>query len=230
MDTDLAQQAITCALAGEWKKALELNKQILKDTKNDIDALNRMARAYVNLGEVRSAKKIAEKVLKIDPFNTIALKSLKKWKGLKAGETKPSAPTDETFLEEPGKTKILSLLHPGAQAVLAKLDSGNEVRLIPHSHRVSVVTDDGKYIGRLSDDIAARLRNLISMGNRYKVLIKSIDESGVKIFIRELSRGEKVANVPSFSTEKIEYVSFTPPELVHKKDGDTTDVEEEEEE
>ena len=229
MDTDLAQQAITCALAGEWKKALELNKQILKETRNDVDALNRMARAYFNLGEIRNAKKIAEKVLKIDQFNSIAFKSLKKWKGLKASDVKPSIPSDETFLEEPGKTKILTLLHPGAQAVLAKLDSGSEVKLAPYSHRVSLVTDDGKYIGRLSDDIAARLRNLIRMGNRYKVLIKSIDEGGVKIFIRELSRGEKVTNVPSFSAEKIEYVSFTPPELVHKKDEDSL-VEEEQEE
>jgi hypothetical protein len=29
---------------------------------------------------------------------------------------------------------------------------------------------------------------------------------------------KKLADIPSFSSEKIEYISFTPPELVHNKE------------
>ncbi len=219
MDTDLAQQAIAQALSGDWVKALELNKKILKENKGDVDALNRMARAYAELGDIKKAKETAEKVIKLDPFNNIATRALKKWKGLKSGSTDASGPSSaQAFLEEPGKTKMLPLLHLGPTSIVAKLDSGDVVELSPHRHRVSVNTKEGKYIGRLADDIAARLRKLIQAGNEYQVLIKSIDDDGVTVFIRETKRADKIASIPSFSSEKIEYVSFTPPELVHKKD------------
>ncbi|MEK7112986.1 MAG: tetratricopeptide repeat protein, partial [Patescibacteria group bacterium] len=81
MDIDLAQKAVAQALAGNWKEAVKLNHEILKKDPKDVDALNRMARAYAELGNTKRAKGLVEKVLKIDPFNTIASKALKKWKG-----------------------------------------------------------------------------------------------------------------------------------------------------
>lgn len=219
MDEELAQKAVSAAISGNWEIALKLNKVILKENSKDIDALNRLARAYAELGEMDQAKKVAKKVLKLDPFNAIASKSLEKWKKLRKGETIVSGPSSaQAFLEEPGKTKIVTLLHLGDKKVIAKLDSGDEVRLNPASHRVSVIAMDGKYIGRLSDDLSARLRKLIKYGNEYQVFIKSIEKDTVKIFIKETKRAEKLADIPSFSSEKIDYISFTPPELVHKKE------------
>ncbi len=40
----------------------------------------------------------------------------------------------------------------------------------------------------------------------------------MKVFIREVKRPNNYFNVPSFTSEKIDYISFTPPELIHKKD------------
>lgn len=246
MRDDLVQKAVAAALAGGWEEAIKLNKQILKKEKKDVEALNRLARAYAEQGSTTKAKRIAKRVIKIDPFNKIALKSLEKWKKLEKGKTIVSGPSSaEAFLEEPGKTKIVSLLHLGASGILAKLDSGDEVKLNPHKHRVSITTLDGRYIGRLSDDVAARLRKLIRLGNEYQALIKSVtlqapltakqqallnpkgqalltkptDSQDVKIFIRETKRAEGLKDVPSFPTEKINYISFTPPELVHKKEN-----------
>lgn len=229
MDIDLAQKAISAALAGNWKEAIKLNKQILKDNSKDVDSLNRLARAYSETGNIKKAKALAEKVLKLDPFNKIAEKALKKWKGVRAGEIfSVNVSGGEAFLEEPGKTKILPLIHIGAPTVMSKLDPGEEVRLTLGSHRVSVVTPEGKYIGRLPDDLSARLRQLIKMGNEYQVLIKSVDPENVKVFIREVKRSEKLGDISSFPTEKIEYISFTPPELVRKKEPGPLDVEDEE--
>jgi len=220
MNDNLAQDAISLALSGDWVTAQQINKEILKKDPKDIDALNRLSRTYAELGDLIKARKTAKKVLKADPFNTIAIKSLEKWKGLKKGETYTSKPTSaRIFLEEPGKTKILSLLHPGSAKVLGKLDSGDEVKFNNRSHRVSVVSASGEYIGRLPDDLSARLKKLIRYGNEYQVFIKSIDKREVKILIREIKRSMKISEIPSFSTEKIDYVSFTPPELVHKKDN-----------
>ena len=229
MKDDLAQKAVSLALSGNWEDALLVNKKILQDNLRDVDALNRQARAYAELGKLSKAKACAKKVLKIDPFNTIALKSLEKWKELKRGEALTSTPTSpQTFLEEPGKTKILSLIHLGDYKVIAKLDSGDEITLNTRSHRISALSNDGKYIGRLPDDLSARLKKLIKLGNEYIAFIKFANTKEVRVFIRETKRARKLADIPSFSTEKIEYVSFTPPELVHKKEIYENEAEEEE--
>ena len=226
----LTQDAISAALSGDWEKAVTINKNIIKKDPNDTDALNSLSRAQAELGEFPAAKKIAHSVLKIDPFNSIASKALERWKGLKKKDAYSSRPSNaHVFLEEPGKTKIVSLMHLGGTKVVAKLDCGDEVKLNHHSHRVSINTVDGKYVGRLSDELSARLRRLISLGNEYKAFVKSADKKDVKVFIREVKRDKKLYDIPSFPTEKIEYVSFTPPELVHKKDEITIENVEEEE-
>lgn len=231
MNTDLAQEAISEALKGNWKKAIELNLQILKNEPENIDALNRLARAYAETGNLAKARATAQKVIKIDPYNAIAQKALQKWKGLKKGDTYASSPSSaQIFLEEPGKTKIISLLYLGSQSVLSKLDAGDEVRLNTHSHRVSVMTLDGKYIGRLPDNLSARIRRFIQLGNSYKAFIKSADKESVKVFVRETKRTAALSDIPSFPTEKIDYISFTSPELVHKKEELQNLVEEEIEE
>ena len=81
MDLDLAQKAVTHALAGHWKEAVKLNNEILKKDPKDVDCLNRLAKAYAETGNIKKAKSITEKVLKIDSFNSIAAKALKKWRG-----------------------------------------------------------------------------------------------------------------------------------------------------
>jgi hypothetical protein len=67
-------------------------------------------------------------------------------------------------------------------------------------------------------------------GNKYSVHIKSTAKEEVKVFIREIKRAEKLIDIPSFSSEKIDYISFTPPELVHKKGNIVVAKEEDEEE
>ena len=227
MDFDLTQKAVALALRGNWEEAIKLNKQILKDSPSDTDALNRLARAYAESMQIDEAKKTAEKVLKIDPFNRIAMKSIKKWKGLKIDSKNQNVNKSTTnghtlqnvFLEEPGKTTICSLLFPGDSKTIASLDCGDEVFMSPTNHRVSINNSEGKYVGRLADDLSARIRKFLKTGNEYRVFVKSIDDLSVKVFIKEIKRAEKLEDQPSFPTEKIEYATFTPPELVHKKEN-----------
>jgi tetratricopeptide (TPR) repeat protein len=227
MDTSAVQTAISAALSGNWEKAVKINLEIISHNAEDVDALNRLARAYWELGKIPDASHITQKVLKIDPVNPIALKCAEKWKSAEGNGAHISNPSStETFLEEPGKTKLITLLNLGDSKIFTNLDPGEEVKLLSYAHRVSINTLDGKYIGCLPDDLAARLRNLIKMGNKYQVLMKSVDPKEIKVFIRELERGPKAQDIPSFPTEKIDYVSFTPPELVHKDTPDTTSPEE----
>lgn len=219
MDISLAQKAISFALHGEWEEAIKANLEILKLSPNDVDALNRLAKAYAEVGRGNLAKDTSQKVLDIDPINPIALRCLDKWKSTKFEVTPQNKPTNtqrHEFIEESGKTKLVLLLHPGETSLLATLDSGDEVKLLTHPHSVSVLTIDDKYIGKLPDDLAARLRTLIKSGNKYQTLIKSVIGKDVTVFIKEIEKSESLKNSTSFPTEKIEYVSFTPPELVHK--------------
>jgi tetratricopeptide (TPR) repeat protein len=216
MDNTLAQNAISFALAGDWEEAASTNLQIISQNSQDTDALNRLARAYAELGKIEKAREALKKVLSIDPVNPIAKRCLDKLKGVKKSDIKTGRTTSaESFLEEPGKTKILALLCPGDSSVIASLDSGDIVKLLAGSHRVSVTTLDGKYIGRLPDDLGVRLANLIKAGNKYEALIKSTGPKEITVFIRETEKGD-ANDAPSFPSEKIDYVSFTPPELVHK--------------
>jgi len=228
MSEELAQEAIELALAGNFSKAIEINLKILKEDSKNVDALNRLARAYSEIGKIPLAKKTSSKVLKIDPFNPIATKSIAKWSEIKKGRSFSSAYSKaETFLEEPGKTKVVSLLHLGDSKILVKLDAGDVVELDFHSHRIGVTTLEGKYVGRLPDDLSSRIKKLVSLGNQYRAYIKSADKKEVRVFMREVARSPKLVDVPSFPTEKIDYVSFTPPELVHDKREIETPEEEE---
>lgn len=185
MNIPSAQEAISQALSGHWETALEINRQILHHDPNDIDSLNRLARAHFELGNISMAKISAKKALKIDPANSIAIKSLKKYKKTKNNSKNPSRKhINDSFLEEPGKTKLVTLIHPGDSKVTNSLYSGDVVKLLTYPHRISVTTEEGKYIGRLPDDLAAKFRHLIKIGNKYEAYIKSAEETIITIFIK----------------------------------------------
>ena len=220
MEMSLAQKAINLALHSEWNEAIKINLEILDLSPHDVDSLNRLAKAYAETGKIDEAKKTAQRVLKIDPVNPIATRCFEKWQSVKNGSihAKNSA-SPESFLEDPGKTKIVTLVKLGSNQVIAGIDSGDSVKLLSHPHSISVVTGNNKYIGKLPDDLAARINKLMKSGNKYEVLVKSANTKEVAVFIR--------SDAFSFPSEKIDYVSFTPPELVHRDVPIMSDVEEE---
>jgi len=227
---NLAQEAIQAALKCEWEEALEINKRIIKNNPKDLDALNRLAKAFIETGDVVKARKTAQKVLGVDPTNNIAINSLEKWKKLTKKDSSKSNKKHglEFFIEEPGKTKIVDLIHLGSEKNIGEVDTGDEVKIALGKHRVSVLSEAGSYLGRLPDDISSRIIKLSKAGNVYRAFAKSICPREVKIFIREVERSQRVKDIPSFSTEKINYISFTPPELVHKKEDYVIQIADEE--
>lgn len=231
----LAQIAIRAALQGNWVDAEKSNKQILKDNPGDVDALNRLARAQAELGKIPTAIATYKKAIKLDPYNGIARRALERLPKLKKSGKKGKDSGDHivetAFLEEPGKTKTISLIHLGDEAVINNLDAGNPVNLAPHAHRVSVETEEGKYIGRLPDDLSRRIIKLTRAGNEYKALVRSVNDDKVKIFIKERKRAPQLADIPSFpGSDQGKYVSFTSPELVHDGRPEVSTLEDEDEE
>ncbi len=196
----LKDQAIKAALNQDWPLAIEINHQILA-SQSDIPTLNRLGFAYMQLGDTQKAKDAYNQVLEIDKYNPIATKSLEKLKQFKAehvnGHTKPQK-FITTFIEEPGKTKTITLVRPANHDILLTLNPGFPVTLTGKKHRVVVETDTGKYIGCLPDDIGHKLGRLIGLGYSYQAIIKSANHKSVSVFIKEISRSKKGRNLPSF--------------------------------
>lgn len=201
MDGDLAHQAIQAAIKGEWKTAETLNRRILNTSPEDIEALLRLANASRQLGKIKEATTLYEKILKVEPHNLFASRAMERIKKVKRGINLAQHALTNSFLEEPGKTKTVLLVYVAPTRILASLDTGEPVDLVARPHRISVTTENGVYIGRLPDDLSARLLGFIKGGNEYEAAIKSVNGNRVQIFIRETKRSPKFAITPSFPSD-----------------------------
>lgn len=192
-----SNQAIAATLSGNWDQAIELNKSILKENPNDVEALNRMALAYMIIGKQKSAKSAYQKVLELDPLNSIAIKNLQKLRGDSDNGGPINLQVNNIFLEENGKTKVVDLINLAQSEVLLSLQTGQSVDL--SVKRLKIFISHGKkYIGVLPDDIGKRLIKFINGGNKYEVFIKSSANQTCTIFIREVKRVSKFKDQPSF--------------------------------
>lgn len=203
--------AVSAALSQDWKEAIRVNTAILKANKNDIDALTRLAYAYVKTGQFILAKKTYEKVLAIDEYNQIAQKNLAKLSQMKKKNIKNTDRVQVSpmiFLEEPGKTKIAECIHTAPSQVLSSLSAGQEVMLKQKNHCVEIRSLQNTYLAALPDDLSFKLNKLISAGNTYQAVVKSVDKNSLKVIIRELTRGKRFANQPSFISTT-SYVPFS---------------------
>lgn len=208
----LYQKAIDAALDSRWEDALKINKKIIKSDPQNVDALNRQAKAYIELGKTNLAKKYYALVLKIDPYNPIALKNLKIIKSLKPNGQSGNWPrqrrdgrTDchsklspSLFLQEPGKTKMVNLLKVAEPQKLSHLFCGMKVEMAVKNRKITIVDGGGNYLGVLPDDISYRLLKLSKGGNKYELFVKSIKVNGLSVIIKEVFRSKRFKNQPSF--------------------------------
>lgn len=204
MSSDLATQAVNFALTNNWQEAIKTNLLILKENPKDVEALNRLAHAYKETSQVKLSQKTYRKVLQFDHFNPIAQKNLKllenspKYTKKQGQNANSSSCPPETFLEEPGKTKIVNLVNPASASVLLTISCGNQVNFLV-KRRTVVVTDlNGTYLGALPDDLSAKLIRAIKAGNRYEVFIKTVTKNSLSVFTRELFRCPRLKNQPTF--------------------------------
>lgn len=201
----ISRLAIDAALKFNWEVALKLNSKIIKVNPNDVDALCRLAHAHFELCNYKMAKKFYSLAQKFDPYNPIALKNLKILQSFKnlTGEMTTNGQNHTQispllFLQEPGKSKVVSLLKVAEPQKLSKTYCGMDVELVSKNRGITITDTMGSYLGVLPDDMAHQLIRLIKGGNRYSALVKSIKVNGVSILIREIHRSSRFKNQPSF--------------------------------
>ncbi|MFC1727248.1 tetratricopeptide repeat protein [Patescibacteria group bacterium] len=196
------EKAIKAAMEGAWEQAIDLNQKIIELDPQNLAALCRLARANWEIGRLKEAKTYYKKALKLDPYNIIANKNLKRLADQEKSQPKKEVPrkiTDGTiFLEEPGLTKLVKLARLASPQTLSDYDCGNEVLLVPKKRLISVTSPNKTHLGSIPDGLSFRLLQLIKAGNQYQAFIKQIDRQNLEIIIREVKRAPRFLNSPSF--------------------------------
>jgi tetratricopeptide (TPR) repeat protein len=200
----LTQQAIALAMQSRWQDAADLNRQIVELTPNDAEAYNRLGKAHTEMGQIAEAREAYESALRADAANLIAQRNLERLSRITDAEAaelarKSGQKLDQRFfLEETGKTTVVTLHHPAGPTVLATLTAGDQAKLERQDNAVAVTTMEGTYVGRLDDQLAARLTRLMQTGNEYQAGVVGVDGNTVRLIIRETYQSPENAGRISF--------------------------------
>lgn len=203
-----SRQAIALAMQGRWREAVAANNGIIESFPGDVEAYNRLGRAYIELGEYSSAKESYSRTLELDPYNAIATKNLRRLshlgEALLRGEGETHHVQPQHFIEEIGKAGVTILEDPAPPDVLARMVAGEMVRLEIDSSSLVVSSNRGEYLGRVEPYHAQRLISLMQGGNEYTAAIVNAAEDKVKVIVREVYQHPSQAGRLSFPPRRFE--------------------------
>ncbi len=202
----LQHQAIRAAKNQDWKKASQFNQELIELKPLDTSALNRLGATYLQLNKIRKAQQTFKQVLEIDKSNRLASKHLQKIKNKQI--TSLPAFSNESFIEEPGKTKSVELYRLADKNVLKKISIGQECLLQPKNRYISIYIER-TYIGSLPEDLSFRLAKLIKSGNKYACRVRSCDGIRCIVHIREIERSTTNRDVASFANSQTSATAVT---------------------
>ncbi len=195
------RQAIELAVQGSWREAIAVNRSILDAFPQDVEALNRVGRAHLELGEYDQAEAAYRATAGIDAYNAIAVKNLRRLEHLReAGATGEAANglEPQSFIEEVGKAGVVRLEDLAAPEVVATAAAGDRVNLTANGPGLIAETVQGGYLGRVDSGHGQRLARLMEGGNRYSAAIVSASSDAVSVIIREVYQDPGQADRPSF--------------------------------
>jgi len=197
-----SKQAIALAMEGRWREAVAANKAIIENYPNDVDAYNRLGRAYMELGEHSLARGAYSRAKELDPYNAIAEKNLRRLSHLRetgaisGGGFHRVEP--QVFIEETGKAGVVKLYRLAPKEVLAEVDAGDKVNLKIADSNLIVENSRQEYLGQVGPKHSQRLIKLMKGGNRYSATVISSSEDNLAVIIREVYQHPSQAGQLSF--------------------------------
>ena len=203
-----SKHAISLAMEGRWREAVAANLSIISNFPNDVDAFNRLGRAYKELGDYSRAKEAYSKAVELDPYNTIARKNLSRLSllGEPTAALEVDARTAEPhhFIEEVGKAGVVNLHRLAPTGVLARTVAGDRVYLQTNGANLIVENRHGEHLGMVEPKHAQRLIKLMGGGNKYTAAIVSSTENTLTVIIREVYQHPSQAGRLSFPRRIVE--------------------------
>ena len=230
---DLSREAISLALEGEWERAAEVNQLIL-DSFTDVDAMNRLGKALMELARYAEAKEVLDKVVSIAPHNIIAKKNLARLTQLENTplpnrQARKASSAPQLFIEESGKSGTTVLQKATTGQVVARIAPSESTELVVENNTIKVYTRDNEYLGQVEPKLGRRLIRLMHGGNKYDAAIIGVNNNSISIIIREIYRHRSLHDVCSFPTRtKEEHRVYLSETLVrYVADDDLEDDDEE---
>ncbi len=202
---DWSKEAISLALQGEWQRAAEVNQAILALHSDDVDAMNRLGKAFMELNEYGRAREVLARLVAQAPYNTIAKKNLIRLEQLESipatsKQVRRTGGAPRLFIAESGKSGTTVLQKPAAARMVASVAPGEPANLVVENQAIRVYVRDGEYLGQVEPRLARRLQRLIDGGNRYEAAIIGVNDWGISLVIRETYRHPSLHNICSFPT------------------------------
>lgn len=196
------ERAINLAMEGRWQEAVEANRAILEAFPGDVETLNRLGKALMETRQYEEARRVYQQALDLDPVNSIARKNLERLSTL--SRTAPKEPKaqkamPDLFIEETGKTGIVTLYGPSRES-LAEMNAGDRVNLRRQDNVLVIENDKGEYLGQVEPKLGLRLLRLMEGGNRYEAALTSVDENDSRVIIKEVYQHPSQAGKLSFPT------------------------------
>lgn len=203
-----SQEAIALAMQSRWQEAVTVNQSIIELLPTDIDAYNRLGRAYMELGEFAKAKDAYGHTIELDPYNSIAQRNLQRLSLLPDSqisvkeERREASP--DLFIGEMGKAGVVNLKDLAPKEVLAKMAAGNQVYLKVRGRQLVVENEQAEYLGLVEPPHGFRLARLIEGGNKYAMAIVNIDNNNARVIIRETFQHPSQVGRLSFPVKAVE--------------------------
>ncbi len=205
-----SKQAIALAMQGQWREAIAVNQTIIEMFPNDVEAHNRLGRAYMELGEYSQAEEAYGRTMEIDPYNAIANKNLQRLSYLREAATVSEGDFQKLepqhFIKEVGKAGVVQLYHLAPPEVLARTVAGDRVFLKTDGSSLIVESNRREYLGQVEPRYGQRLAKLMEGGNKYTAAIVNSSEDMVTVIIREVYQDPGQIGRLSFPSKRLEGV------------------------
>ncbi|HEY97392.1 MAG TPA: tetratricopeptide repeat protein [Dehalococcoidia bacterium] len=216
-----SKEAIDLAMQGRWQDAVDVNQEILSNFPRDVDAFNRLGRAYMELGQLVKATEAYSRTVEIDPYNAIANRNLRRIADMDQSE-EDEVDTDHVaphhFIEEIGKSGTVVLYDLAPKEKRARMVAGDNVVLKVDGSSLVVENKRGEYMGRVEPRTAQRLARLITGGNQYSATIVRAKADMMSVIIRETYQDPSQAGKLSFPPRGVDELRAYEAEVALKDD------------
>ena len=201
------KEAIDLAMQARWKEAVAINQEIVRDYREDVDAYNRLGRAYMELGQYKLALEAYKSAVKLDPYNAIASRNIRRLNDIKdtdRAEVEPEKVEPQQFIEEIGKAGVVALNDLAPKEKRARVVAGDRVVLKAAGAVLTVESGRGEYIGRVEPKHGQRLARLMQGGNQYSATVIRSTAETMTVMIRETFQHASQAGKLSFPPKGME--------------------------
>jgi hypothetical protein len=202
----LVERSIELAMHSAWEEAVDTNRRLVQEFEPDVEAWNRLGRAYAELGRIGEARDAYNRALSVEPNNVIAQRNVHRLSLIKDDVVQVSRDHHDAvdarfFIEETGKTVARSIFTAVPQDTLANISAGDRLQLTPRDDLVVVSTMSGTILGTLDGKLSARLIELLAGGNQYAAAVVRVEGRYIRVMIRETYQAPQLTGRVSFPPE-----------------------------